>query len=84
MSMVRKLHRFHKTKTGYLTFGLFELLLAYIFWSIALDTANMWSYLTAVIFSIGAVMNIIFFFKHIHDRWSVRRKIKHAGRHETA
>lgn len=83
MGIVRKLHRFHKSKTGYLTFGLIELVLAYIFWSIALDTANMWSYLTAVIFTIGAIMNLIYFIKHIHDRRSMKRKLKHAGtRHE--
>ena len=84
MSMVKKLHKFHQSKTGFLTFGLLELLLAYIFASFAIDTASMWTYLAAAIFSIGAILNFTNFFKSIHEKRSMKRKLKHAGARQDA
>lgn len=59
MKPLNRLDRFHKTKKGYLVFGLAELVLAYIFISIAVDTANMWAYLAGLVLSIGTVLNFI-------------------------
>ncbi len=59
MGPFKSLDHFHKTKRGYLAFGITELILAYIFILIALDTASMWAYLAGVILSIGTVLNFI-------------------------
>ena len=62
MNPLKRLDRFHKTKRGYLVFGVAELILAYMFISIALDTASMWAYFAGVILSIGTVLNFMNFF----------------------
>lgn len=59
MNFVSSVHKFHKTKRGYLVFALTELALAYLFASIAVDTASMWAYAATLIFSIGAILNFI-------------------------
>lgn len=59
MGVLNRLDGFHKSKRGYLIFGIVELILAYIFASIAIDTASMWAYLATIILSIGTVLNFI-------------------------
>lgn len=59
MNPLKRLDGFHKTKRGYLVFAVVELVAAYIFISIALDTANMWAYLAGVVLSIGTILNFI-------------------------
>ncbi|MGI9028111.1 MAG: hypothetical protein ACR2FM_04735 [Candidatus Saccharimonadales bacterium] len=58
---MNKLHEFHKTRHGHITFGVAELVLVYIFASIAIDTASMWAYLAAIVLFIGACVNFIKF-----------------------
>lgn len=56
---MEKLQTFHKTKQGYIVFGLIELILLYIFASIAIDTANMFAYLASLVLFIGAILNFV-------------------------
>jgi hypothetical protein len=57
--------KWHKTRTGHLTFGLAELALAYGFASWAIDSGSLWQYALAVIFLAGGLKNLvnIFVFK---------------------
>jgi hypothetical protein len=57
--MFDKLNSFHKTRQGYAVFCALELIVAYIFASIAVDTANMWAYLATIVLSIGAIINFV-------------------------
>ena len=59
MKFIRRLDRFHKSRSGYAIFGATELLLAYIFGSWAIDTASMWFYLLTIVFTVGAALNFI-------------------------
>lgn len=56
--MLEQLETFHKTRRGYLVFGVGELLLAYLFASIAIDTANLFAYAASVLLVLGGIMNI--------------------------
>jgi hypothetical protein len=49
----------HKTKVGHLTFGLAELLFAYIFASLAIDSGSLIEYAAALILIAGALQNIV-------------------------
>jgi hypothetical protein len=60
--MIKQLDAWHRTKTGLLVFALVELGLAYGFASLAIDRGNLWFYLLALLFLIGALQN---FFKLI-------------------
>lgn len=55
--MVNWLDRFHKTRLGYVVFGLIELALAYASISWAIDSGTWFAYLLAVIFLIGCLQN---------------------------
>lgn len=57
--MLEQLESFHKTRRGYLVFGVGELLFAYLFISIAIDTANLFAYVASVVLVIGGIMNLI-------------------------
>lgn len=54
-----RIDNFHKTKKGRLTFGIIELLAAYLFISLAIDSGSIWQYVAAVILIIGAINNLI-------------------------
>lgn len=58
---MEQLKTFHKTRRGHITFGVAELVLVYIFASIAIDTANMFVYLATIVLFIGACINFITF-----------------------
>lgn len=60
---MESLDKWHKTRTGHLAFGLAELALAYIFGSLAINSAHFWQYLLAVIFLIGGVQNLVRIFR---------------------
>lgn len=60
--MMKKLDKWHKTKSGLLIFVLAELAIAYGLASLAIDRGNLWWYLLTIVFFIGAVKN---FFKLI-------------------
>jgi hypothetical protein len=51
--------RWHKTKVGHLTFGLAELLFAYLFISLAIDSGSLFEYLVAIILFAGAIQNFV-------------------------
>jgi hypothetical protein len=55
---LRELKTWHETKTGLLVFGLAELLIAYIFASLAIDSGSLWFYLLTLIFAVGAAQNL--------------------------
>jgi hypothetical protein len=79
MRVINRLDRFHKTPKGYLAFGLIELVLAYTFASIAIDSANMWAYLAAIILTIGALRNLFSVFSAKHPNIAPKGKTKNAG-----
>ena len=59
MNAVAQLDKFHKTKPGYLVFGLVELAIAYGFASLAIDRGNLWWYVLTIIFLIGTIQNFV-------------------------
>lgn len=56
---MKSLHRWHQTRFGLLIFGLVELGVAYGFASLAIDRGNLWWYLLALLFLVGALNNIV-------------------------
>ena len=59
--MLKQLDKWHKTKAGYLLFGLVELAAAYAFISLAIDRGNILYYALTLIFLVGALQNLIKF-----------------------
>ena len=57
--MISKLDKWHKTKPGFLVFGLGELAAAYGFASLAVDRGSLLYYLLALVFLIGSLQNLI-------------------------
>jgi hypothetical protein len=55
--MIKQLDKFHKTKPGYLVFGLVELAIAYGFMGLSIDRGNLFWYLLTLIFLVGAIRN---------------------------
>lgn len=64
MRSLSKVHAWKQSRTGLLITGTLELVLAYIFGSLALDSGSFWHYLLALVFFIGAVQS---FFKAIRN-----------------
>jgi hypothetical protein len=58
-STIERLDFWHKTRKGFMTFGLIELILAYLIISRAIDTGSVWQYGLGIILGIGAAQNII-------------------------
>ncbi len=54
---LQAIDKFHKTRLGYLVFGLVELGLAYVFASWALGSGSLWLWLLAFIFLFGFLQN---------------------------
>lgn len=71
---MKKLDKFHKTKAGYLLFGLVELAVADGFFSLAIDRGNFLWYLLTVIFLVGALQNIFKLIGAFIDGKKSRRK----------
>ena len=57
--MLKQLDTFHKTKLGYLIFGLVELGIAYGFAGLAIDRGSWWWYLLTLIFLVGTLQNFV-------------------------
>lgn len=81
MKLINRLDRWHKTPKGHLTFGVLEIVLAYILLSIALDTASMWVYLGGILMLIGGLRNLIRVFSAPHPNVQQKGKVKNV-RHD--
>lgn len=57
--MLKRLDAWHKTRSGFLVFGVLELVVAYGFASLAIDRGNLWWYLLTLIFLVGALQNLL-------------------------
>ncbi len=57
--VLKDIDKWHKTRKGWLLFGAFELILAYIIGSQAIDTGSWWQYLVTLILFIGAIQNFV-------------------------
>jgi hypothetical protein len=55
---LKQLDKFHKTKTGYGVFGLVELGLSYLFFSLAVNSGSLWEWTLAIILGIGFLQNL--------------------------
>lgn len=55
--MLKAVVRWHKTRLGYLVFGLAELVIAYAFMSLAIDRGTWWWYILTLIFLVGFLQN---------------------------
>jgi len=60
---LQAIDNWHKTKLGHLTFGLVELLLAYLFVSLAINSGSLLEYAVTVILFAGAIQNFVGIFK---------------------
>lgn len=56
---LKQLDAWHKTKTGFLVFGLVGLGLAYLSASVAIDTGNLWHYVLTLAFLFAGLSNLI-------------------------
>ncbi len=71
-----RIDNFHKTKKGRITFGVVELLAAYLFISMAINSGSVWQYTVAIILFIGAVNNLVRGFISGGTKTDVRRSAK--------
>lgn len=51
--------KFHKTRVGYLVFGLVELSLSYLFARLAFPSGDWWEWLLALTFLFGFLQNFV-------------------------
>jgi len=51
------LNEFHKSRVGYLVFGLVELALSYVFINLAIPSGDWWEWLLTLICLFGALQN---------------------------
>jgi hypothetical protein len=69
MNTVQKINRFHKTKKGFLIFGLIEIGLVYVIGSLAINSGSFWEWVLFMVFLIGAFSNFLKLIgKFIHGR----------------
>ena len=72
--MFEKFHQFHKTRQGYATLGVVELVLVYLLASIAVDSGSLWAYLAAIVMFVGALVNITAFLDTFGKRGSAKAR----------
>jgi hypothetical protein len=58
-STIEKIDKFHKTRKGLLTFGLIELLVAYMALSMAIDQGSFLYYGIFILLVIGSLNNLV-------------------------
>jgi hypothetical protein len=56
---LKQLDKFHKTRAGYGMFGLVELGLSYLFFSLAVNSGSLWQWTLTVILFIGFAQNFV-------------------------
>lgn len=54
-----QLDKFHKTRSGYAVFGLVELGLSYLFFSLAVNSGSLWEWALTVILFVGFAQNFV-------------------------
>lgn len=64
---LQAIQKFHKTRLGYIVFGLVELGLSYLLFSLAINSGNLWEYILAIILLFGALQNFV-------RMWMVHKK----------
>lgn len=57
--MLEQIDKFHKTRTGYVVFGLVELGLAYLLASLAVNSGSLWQWALALILLFGFFQNLV-------------------------
>ncbi len=57
--MLKKLDAWHKTRRGLLVFAVLELLLAYVFVSLAINKGNLLYYILTLVFLFGFLQNTV-------------------------
>jgi len=68
---LKQLDKFHKTRKGYVVFGLVEAGLAYLFGSLAIDSGSLWEWTLTAFLLLGVGQNFVKFmdtFLHGHKR----------------
>ncbi len=56
---LKQLDTFHKTKTGYLVFGLVELGLSSLFFSLAVNSGSLWQWTLMLLLFVGFAQNFV-------------------------
>lgn len=56
---LKQLDSFHKTRTGYLVFGLVELGFSYLFFSLAVNSGSLWQWTLAFLLFVGFAQNLV-------------------------
>jgi heme/copper-type cytochrome/quinol oxidase subunit 4 len=59
---MQAMDKWHHTKPGYITFAVLEIILAYIFASLAINSGSLWQYAIAFILIFGSLQNLVKFF----------------------
>jgi hypothetical protein len=55
---IKTIKHWHHTKVGLLVFAVVELIVAYGFGSLSINSGNLWWYLLTIIFIVGTIQNI--------------------------
>jgi len=75
--MLRAIDTWHRTRLGYLTFAIAELLASYGFASLSIDRGNLWWYLLTIVFLVGFLRNAVLFFKSLFIPRTSKRPKSH-------
>jgi hypothetical protein len=67
-AVAKQANHFHKTRLGFLVFGVIELALFYGFASLSIDRGSFWLYLLTLLFLLGALQNFIKLFNKLFTR----------------
>lgn len=54
-----RLDKFHRTPAGYTVFGLVEAGLAYLFFSLAVNSGSLWEWTLTILLLTGALQNFV-------------------------
>lgn len=72
--MLQKIDAYHKTRQGLAVFALFELLLAYIVFSVAIDSGSILHYIVGFLLLVGVLTNAAKFIRTYGKRQTVNSK----------
>jgi hypothetical protein len=57
MNTLKQLDAWHKTTTGLVAFGLVELAVGYLFFSLAVNSGSLWQWTLTLVLVVGALRN---------------------------